>query len=184
IRKLKTTKFFHKLAIFAEDILADKAEKVKKSSEKGIAKRASSDNKKFYGLLTFVSIPLPLTGSWMGSAIGAALDFKLWKAGLAIFIGNIIAAAILTVLMIIIPLKYIDIILYTFLAIAMFSLLFTFFVALIKHKKHNNKKNCSVAFNADNKEEKSISTGNTAIGTFDSTKIVESKTASNSKNKS
>ncbi|MDD4840206.1 MAG: small multi-drug export protein, partial [Clostridia bacterium] len=41
IRKLKTTKFFHKLAIFAEDILADKAEKVKKSSEKGIAKRAS-----------------------------------------------------------------------------------------------------------------------------------------------
>lgn len=141
IKKLKSTKLFYKLGLFVEDILADKAEKVKKSAQKGIAKKASNETKKFVGLLTFVAIPLPLTGSWTGSCIGAALDMKLWKATLSILIGNIIAAGILTVLMLFVPNSMIDVILYSFLAIAVFFVLVTLVFAVLKRKKNREKNN-------------------------------------------
>lgn len=75
-----------------------------------MTKKLSSDAKKFLGLSLFVGVPLPFTGAWTGSGVGAFMDFKLWKAALAVFIGNFIAACILTLLTAFIPVKYIDII--------------------------------------------------------------------------
>lgn len=145
INKLKKTKLFKKLALAIEDVLNDKADKVIKSGEK--VKTKNLDLKKFYGLLIFVGVPLPFTGAWTGSAIGASLNMKFYKSAFAIFLGNIVAALILSVLIRIIPVKYIDIILYAFLTLVLFSLLFAFFMLLSKHKKKSKSDNATINAN-------------------------------------
>src|SRR5690606_3895201 len=122
-------------ALVAEEIIADKTAKVVTSGEK--VKTKSGDLKRFLGLFIFVAIPLPFTGVWTGSAIGAFLDMKLYKSASSIALGNIAAALILTLLIKIIPLKYIDIILYAFLALVLFSVLFTLFVIVSKYRKRS-----------------------------------------------
>lgn len=47
-------------------------------------------------LMTFVAIPLPGTGAWTGALIAALLDMPVRKALPAIFLGVVIAAAIMT----------------------------------------------------------------------------------------
>lgn len=47
-------------------------------------------------LLTFVAIPLPGTGAWTGALIAALLDMPLRKALPSIFLGVVIAAAIMS----------------------------------------------------------------------------------------
>lgn len=47
-------------------------------------------------LLTFVAIPLPGTGAWTGALIAALLDMPVKKAMPTIFLGVLIAAAIMT----------------------------------------------------------------------------------------
>ena len=121
---------------FFEDLFQSRAEGVNKKAQEGkITKKLSPDAKKFLGLSLFVGVPLPFTGAWTGSGVGAFMDFKLWKAALAVFIGNFIAACILTLLTAFIPVKYIDIILYAFLALVVLSLVISFTVAVIKRKK-------------------------------------------------
>lgn len=51
-----------------------------------------------WGLLLFVAIPLPGTGAWTGSLIAALMDLRLKNAVPVIFIGTLIAGAIITVL--------------------------------------------------------------------------------------
>lgn len=136
LNKLKKTKLFGKIAAFFEDLFQSRAEGVNKKAQEGkMTKKLSSDAKKFLGLSLFVGVPLPFTGAWTGSGVGAFMDFKLWKAALAVFIGNFIAACILTLLTAFIPVKYIDIILYAFLALVVLSLVISFTVAVIKRKK-------------------------------------------------
>lgn len=50
----------------------------------------------FWGLLIFVGIPLPGTGAWTGSLIAALLGIRFSKAMLAIFIGILISAAMMS----------------------------------------------------------------------------------------
>lgn len=50
------------------------------------------------GLCILVAIPLPGTGAWTGALVAALLDLRLKKAIPAIFLGVLIAAAIMTVL--------------------------------------------------------------------------------------
>ena len=136
LNKLKKTKLFGKIAAFFEDLFQSRAEGVNKKAQEGkMTKKLSPDAKKFLGLSLFVGVPLPFTGAWTGSGVGAFMDFKLWKAALAVFIGNFIAACILTLLTAFIPVKYIDIILYAFLALVVLSLVISFTVAVIKRKK-------------------------------------------------
>lgn len=136
LNKLKKTKLFGKIAAFFEDLFQSRAEGVNKKAQEGkMTKKLSPDAKKFLGLTLFVGVPLPFTGAWTGSGVGAFMDFKLWKAALAVFIGNFIAACILTLLTAFIPVKYIDIILYTFLALVVLSLVISFTVAVVKRKK-------------------------------------------------
>lgn len=125
IRKLKKSKNFAKFGRKMEENLSDRAPDVE-SDGGAIKKKMSPDAKKFWGLFIFVAIPLPMTGSWTGSAVGSILDFKLWKAALAVFLGNIVAAGILTLLVWFVPGGYIDFFLYGFviLAVALFVTLF------------------------------------------------------------
>lgn len=50
----------------------------------------------FWGLLIFVGIPLPGTGAWTGSLIAALLGIRFPKAVLAIFLGILISAAMMS----------------------------------------------------------------------------------------
>ena len=52
----------------------------------------------FWGLLTFVAIPLPGTGAWTGALIAAVLNMRLKRAVPVIFAGVVIAGCIITVL--------------------------------------------------------------------------------------
>ncbi len=52
----------------------------------------------FWGLVLFVSIPLPITGAWTGTVAATLFDIKIRKAFLAITIGVLLAGVIVTLL--------------------------------------------------------------------------------------
>ncbi len=53
---------------------------------------------KFLGLVLFVGIPLPGTGVWTGSVIASLLGLNFSRSLLAMFLGEIMACAIVTAL--------------------------------------------------------------------------------------
>jgi uncharacterized membrane protein len=53
---------------------------------------------KFWGLLAFVAVPIPLTGAWTASLVAIVLGMKFWPSFWSIFGGVIVAGAIVTAL--------------------------------------------------------------------------------------
>ena len=118
IARLKRSSFFGKMGERLEDHLETKAESVRASADKHDKKRRHVEAGRLWGLLAFVAVPLPMTGAWTGSAIGGILDLKPWKAVLAVFAGNLIAAGVLTLLVRFVPQGYMDFFLYGFIILA------------------------------------------------------------------
>ncbi|MDE5601854.1 MAG: small multi-drug export protein [Clostridia bacterium] len=151
IRRMKRSKWFSKLAKNMEATLASRAEaayseeKDKSKSAEQVAandsqsaientaggkrkrKPLSTDTKKFLGLFAFVAIPLPMTGAWTASCIGSFLEFPVWKAALSVFLGNIVAGGILTVIAYVLPQEYADLFLYGFVILAIAIALILYF---------------------------------------------------------
>ena len=50
----------------------------------------------FWGLVVFVGIPLPVTGAWTGSLAAFLFGIKFWKSILAVILGLIMSATIVT----------------------------------------------------------------------------------------
>ena len=71
--------------------LIEKLEKRATNKSKGV------ERGEFIFLLLFVGIPIPGTGAWMGSLIAALFDFDIKKASVAIFLGIIMAAIIMSI---------------------------------------------------------------------------------------
>ncbi|MBR7163312.1 MAG: small multi-drug export protein [Clostridia bacterium] len=134
IHALKRSKVFGKLGKELEDMLNDRAPDVSKDDSQA-KKKMSADSKKFWGVLVFVALPFPMTGSWSGSAIASILDFKLWKAALSVFIGNILAGAILTLIVAFVPEGYTDFVLYAFIALAIAIFLGIYLTRFAKREK-------------------------------------------------
>lgn len=63
-------------------------------------KRADAKVKRYehIALLLFVAVPLPFTGAWTGALIAYLFDLKFTKSIITIFIGIVIAAAIMIAL--------------------------------------------------------------------------------------
>jgi len=146
LRKLRHTKLFAKLAKNMESTIADRAtsaynaeEEAKKEALRVDGKKEkkplSVDAKKFLGLFVFVAIPLPVTGAWTGSCVGSFLDFKLWKATLAIFLGNIVAGLILTSIAYFLPEQYSDLFLYGFVILAVILAVYFSYTRTKKNQK-------------------------------------------------
>lgn len=74
--------FIRKLAAWVERRSLRKGEKV--------------DTGSLLGLFLFVAVPLPGTGVWTGSAIATLLNMKKSHAMAAIFLGNVAACLIMT----------------------------------------------------------------------------------------
>lgn len=62
------------------------------------SKSASIQRYEFWGLATFVGIPLPGTGAWTGAVVAEVLGLPYWKSLLSIFIGVLMAATVVTFL--------------------------------------------------------------------------------------
>ena len=58
----------------------------------------SIEKKKFYGLMLFVSIPLPLTGVWTGALAAYLLNLNRKNTLLSISLGVLISSSIVTTL--------------------------------------------------------------------------------------
>ncbi|MFO7638293.1 MAG: small multi-drug export protein [bacterium] len=52
----------------------------------------------FWGLAMFVAVPLPVTGAWTGSIASVLMGLPYWRSVLAIFVGVLVAGAIVTAL--------------------------------------------------------------------------------------
>ena len=151
IRRMKRSKWFSKLAKSVEASLADRAEsaysaenearKAEEAEQDGKKKRRpmSTDTKKFLGLFVFVAIPLPMTGAWTGSCIGSFLDFPVWKASLAVFLGNIVAGSILTVIAYFMPKQFADLFLYGFVVLAIVIALILYFTRSKRMEKRRQE---------------------------------------------
>ena len=80
---MKKTKTFRGMVEWLENKAMGKSDKIEKYE--------------FWGLMTFVGIPLPGTGAWTGSLIAALLGLKMKKAVPAIALGLIMATVIMCV---------------------------------------------------------------------------------------
>lgn len=69
---------------------------VEKLEKRALGKSDTIRKYEFLGLMLFVGIPLPGTGAWTGSLVAALLRIKLKKAVPAIFLGILLACAIMS----------------------------------------------------------------------------------------
>ena len=127
---LKKTKIFKKFVKIFEDKFTKNSKKIEEET------KTELDNKKvrlkkFFGVMTFVAIPLPLTGAWTGSAVAAYLKMSFLDGIGAVLLGNIISGIIMTTLCVLLP-NYVDIILYVFLILALAVVVSSIIAALIK----------------------------------------------------
>lgn len=141
---MKKIKAFASLANAVESGFRSKAMKVVGKSADGeftpeLAKKL--EKKKMLGVYVFVAVPLPLTGVWTGSAISTFLDIPFWKSMFMVWLGNLTAGLIVTVLAVFLQ-DYMNIVLDVFLIIVILVLLLYIVrvvVKMVKSKKQAKK---------------------------------------------
>ena len=119
---LKRIKFIKKLVVKIETMLKNKAKKIAE-------KRNESDEKSLrrfliITLFIFVSLPLPVTGVWTGTAIAVFLKMKFKDSILPLALGNLVAGSLITLLIYIFK-EYVDLFIYCLLIIALIMLVIT-----------------------------------------------------------
>ena len=78
---LRHRKYFNKVIRWIDKKIEGRAKKLKAAS--------------IIGLIVFVGVPLPTTGSWSGSALVSIFQMRVVESLLGIFIGNAIAGAVM-----------------------------------------------------------------------------------------
>ena len=78
---LRHRKYFNIVIRWVDGKIESRAKKLKAAS--------------ILGLIVFVGVPLPTTGSWSGSALASILKMRIKDALLGVFIGNAIAGAVM-----------------------------------------------------------------------------------------
>ena len=108
---LKRIKLFNRFALAVEHFINEKANKVLRDKGGDAGRRV-----KLLGVLGFVAVPLPLTGAWTGTGIAVFLDMSFRDTVVAVCLGNLVAATVITLLCVFF-IEYIDIILTVLLVI-------------------------------------------------------------------
>ena len=88
---LKKTKFFGRLVVSFEEKFKKQSDKIVDDAEK----KKNKGLKKWLGIMTFVAVPLPLTGVWTGSAIAVFLQMGFLKSFSSVSVGVMIATCIM-----------------------------------------------------------------------------------------
>ena len=129
---LKRIKIFKNLALSIEDHIRSKAE--------GVGDKEGTEGREnFYktmGVALFIGVPLPMTGTWTGTAIAVFLDMKFRHAIVGILLGNLMAGSILTLLTVFFE-PYIDLIITILFAIIAVVILIVVAKFLLKSFKKN-----------------------------------------------
>ena len=118
---LRHRKYFNKVIRWIDKKIEGRAKKLKAAS--------------IIGLIVFVGVPLPTTGSWSGSALASIFKMRVVESLLGICIGNAIAGAVmLTVSMHVAEGASIELLL-----VALVTIIIGFYLI----KNNRNKKNIS-----------------------------------------
>lgn len=125
IKWLASTRLFKKVG---EALYSKFENKSKKIDEK------ASNAKKFWGLVLFVGIPLPLTGVWTGCAVASILKMKYPQALGAVALGNFIASSIMTLLCALLPSNVINYVI-TAIGIIALCVVVALIIKIITYKK-------------------------------------------------
>lgn len=78
---LRHRKYFNKLIRWIDKKIEGRAKKLKAAS--------------ILGLIIFVGVPIPTTGSWSGSALASIFKMRLMHSFIGIFIGNAVAGILM-----------------------------------------------------------------------------------------
>ena len=148
INWLKKFKVFRALVEAIEDGFKSKAKGVEDKANQFDTSRI--ERRKMLGLYAFVAFPVPMTGVWTGTAIGAFLDMSFIKATLVVIVGDLTACGIMTLLSYFLS-DYIDIILTIVLVIVLLAL--TYFVVRVIVKAVKKSKLEKVDIQQETKEE-------------------------------
>ncbi len=155
---MKKYKLFASLARAIEDGFKSKAMKVMGKSGDGALtgeELKRLERKKMFGVYLFVAFPIPLTGVWTGSAIATFIDIPFWKAMAMVWLGNLTAGAIVTLLAFFLS-AYMNIILDVFFIIVILVLLLFIVrtaIKMVKNKKQNNAAKDSVEEQVDTQKD-------------------------------
>lgn len=136
---LKRTKMFKKLGDMIDKKVKDHTRNIEAKTEK----EKSSNKKtwiKFFGVLIFVSVPLPLTGVWTGTCVAVAIGLKFWQTCIACILGNIIAGLIIVFVCSIFP-QFTTVLFLIILGIVAVLLIVGVVKYFISKKKENKKEN-------------------------------------------
>lgn len=136
---MKKYKAFASLANAVESGFKSKAMKVVGENDGSLSLEQIKklERKKMFGVYLFVAFPIPLTGVWTGSAVATFLDIPFWKSLAMVWLGNLTAGAIVTVLAVFLK-NYMNTVLDVFFIIVILVLLF--YIARVVFKMIKNKK--------------------------------------------
>ena len=132
---LRKTKVFNRLVDSLESKFKKKGEKINVNN-----KTNHMALKKWIGVMSFVAIPLPLTGVWTGSAVAVFLEMGFMKSFTAISVGALIAASIMMVVSNLLGEKAL-IVFYTFVVALIVLRVFYVIRVFIKNKKNIDVEN-------------------------------------------
>lgn len=130
---LKKTKFFNKIVASFEEKFKKQSDKIENEAQVNKYK----DLKRWLGVMTFVAIPLPMTGVWTGSAVAVFLQMGFLKSFTAASVGAIISACIMALISKTLGDKAL-IIFYIFIVLFVIIMLFYLLRAFIKGRKEKS----------------------------------------------
>ncbi|MGN1099448.1 MAG: COG2426 family protein [Christensenellales bacterium] len=130
---LKRIKCFGNFVAAVEQYINEKAQKAVRNNEN------AGKKVKFWGVVCFVGVPLPLTGAWTGTAIAVFLEMGFLNTLLSVCLGNLIAASVITLLSVFF-LEYIDVIIYCLIAIIVVVLVSLIVKLIIKSNREKERK--------------------------------------------
>ena len=107
---LKKIRWFKKFVDKVENIILEKSALIGSKADKEQSVK-TADKVKTLGVMGFISIPLPLTGTWTGTGIAVFLGMSFKQTMIAVSCGNLIASTIIFILGKLFA-EYIDIIIY------------------------------------------------------------------------
>ena len=148
---MKKNKWFKKVADVVEGVFKGKAEKITKRIGSGDTEKREMVIK-MLGVLTFVAIPMPMTGVWTGTAVAVFLGLGFWKSLLVISLGNMSAGLIMTGLSLLLQ-DYIDLFLTIFMIVILVVLVLNILYAVIKHHLKNKAKSAEIDDDESDKSE-------------------------------
>lgn len=148
---MKKYKAFASFANAIESGFKSKALKVagENNSQLTLEQAKKLERKKMLGVYLFVAFPIPLTGVWTGSAVATFLDIPFWKSMAMVWLGNLTAGAIVTVLAIFLQ-SYMNIVLDVFFVIVILVLFIYFIRVVVKMVKSKKERQSSQSSEVDN----------------------------------